>query len=106
MGTSTDQVRLWQLISPLSPVGAYHHSQGLEQAVEAGWVTDEETALAWIQGLLGRSIANLDLPIVARARDSMAVPATSPACCAGMRCAGLAGKPANCAPKSAIWAPR
>ena len=70
MGTSTDQVRLWQLISPMSPVGAYHHSQGLEQAVEAGWVTDEGTALAWIQGLLGRSIANLDLPIVARARDA------------------------------------
>ena len=64
------QVRLWQLISPMSPVGAYHHSQGLEQAVEAGWVTDEGTALAWIQGLLGRSIAQLDLPVVARARDA------------------------------------
>ena len=70
MGTLTDKVRLWQLISPLSPVGAYHHSQGLEQAVAAGWVTDEGTALAWIQGLLGRSIANLDLPVVARARDA------------------------------------
>ena len=70
MGTLTDQVRLWQLISPLSPVGAYHHSQGLEQVVEAGWVRDEGTALAWIQGLLGRSIANLDLPVVARARDA------------------------------------
>lgn len=70
MTTPTEQVRLWQLISPLSPVGAYHHSQGLEEAVEAGWVTDEGTALAWIQGLLGRSIANLDLPVVARARTA------------------------------------
>ena len=70
MTTPTEQFRLWQLISPLSPVGAYHHSQGLEQAVGTGWVTDEGTALAWIQGLLGRSIANLDLPVVARARDA------------------------------------
>lgn len=70
MGTLTEQPRLWQLISPLSPVGAYHHSQGLEQAVDAGWVTDEATALTWIQGLLGRSIANLDLPVVARAWDA------------------------------------
>ena len=68
MTTSTEQVRLWQLISPLSPVGAFHHSQGLEQAVDAGWVVDERTALEWTQGLLGRSIANLDLPVVARTR--------------------------------------
>ena len=70
MTTPTEQFRLWQLISPLSPVGAYHHSQGLEQAVGAGWVTDEGTALAWIHDLLGRSIANLDLPVVARARTA------------------------------------
>lgn len=68
MTTRTEQSRLWQLISPLSPVGAYHHSQGLEQAVGAGWVTDEDSALAWIHDLLLRSIANLDLPVVARAR--------------------------------------
>ncbi|MCY3810810.1 MAG: urease accessory protein UreF [Gammaproteobacteria bacterium] len=70
MATPTEKVRLWQLISPLSPVGAYHHSQGLEEAVGAGWVSDEGTALAWIHGLLGRSIANLDLPVVARARTA------------------------------------
>lgn len=67
MTTSTEQIRLWQLISPLSPVGAYHHSQGLEQAVEEGWVIDEDTARAWIRGLLGRTISRVDLPIVARA---------------------------------------
>ena len=67
MATPTEQFRLWQLISPLSPVGAYHHSQGLEQAIGTGWVRDEHTALAWIRDLLRRSIANLDLPVVARA---------------------------------------
>ena len=70
MTTPTEQSRLWQLISPLSPVGAYHHSQALEQAVGTGWVEDEDSALAWINDLLGRSIANLDLPVVARARTA------------------------------------
>ena len=70
MTTPTEQSRLWQLISPLSPVGAYHHSQALEQAVGTGWVVDEDSALAWIQGLLRRSIANVDLPVVARARTA------------------------------------
>lgn len=70
MTTRIDQMRLWQLISPLLPVGAYHHSQGLEQAVAAGLVTDEGTAETWIGGLLDHALANLDLPVVARARHA------------------------------------
>ena len=70
MHTSTEPFRLWQLISPLSPVGAFHHSQGLEEAVESGAVADESTAFAWIGGLLGHTMAHLDLPVVARARGA------------------------------------
>lgn len=70
MTIRTEQARLWQLISPLSPVGAYQHSQGLEQAVDAGWVIDEHTALEWIHALLWRSIAHLDLPVAARCRSA------------------------------------
>lgn len=66
MATSNDPTRLWQLISPTLPVGAYHYSQGLEQAVDSGWVADESSAHSWIAGLLGTVVAMVDLPIVIR----------------------------------------
>ncbi|HRE56056.1 MAG TPA: urease accessory protein UreF, partial [Candidatus Competibacter sp.] len=44
--------RLLQLCSPTLPVGAYAYSQGLESAVERGWVRDEAGAGDWIFGLL------------------------------------------------------
>ena len=63
---NTEMLRLWQLISPSLPVGAFHYSQGLEQAVDHGWVNDEETAETWIAGILQHSLASVDLPIIAR----------------------------------------
>ncbi len=71
--------RLLQLCSPTLPVGAYAYSQGLESAVEQGWVRDEASAGAWILGLLGHTVRRLDLPVFARlhgawqARDMSAV---------------------------------
>lgn len=58
--------RLLQLCSPALPVGAYAYSQGLECAVERGWVRDETSAGQWIFGLLGHNVQHLDLPILAR----------------------------------------
>lgn len=58
--------RLLQLCSPSLPVGAYAYSQGLECAVERGWVRDEASASAWILGLLGHGLRRLDLPVFAR----------------------------------------
>ncbi len=57
---------LLQLCSPTLPVGAYAYSQGLECAVERGWVRDEASAGQWILGLLGHSVQRLDLPIFIR----------------------------------------
>ena len=37
-------LRLLQLASPAFPVGAYAYSQGLEWAVERGWVRNENEA--------------------------------------------------------------
>jgi len=59
-------LRLWQLISPALPVGAFAYSQGLEYAVEQGWVTDEKTTRQWISGLLSHSLSSLDIPVLAR----------------------------------------
>ncbi len=59
-------LRLMQLVSPALPIGAYAYSQGLEYAVQAGWVKDETTGQNWILGILEHSIGVLDLPIFAR----------------------------------------
>ena len=59
-------LRLFHLVSPALPVGAYAYSQGLEYAVEAGWVTDEASTLHWLQGLSRYSLATLDLPLLLR----------------------------------------
>lgn len=59
-------LRLLQLVSPSLPVGAYAYSQGLEWAVEAGWVTDAESLEGWVEDLLHGSLARLDLPLLAR----------------------------------------
>ncbi|MCB1777305.1 MAG: urease accessory protein UreF [Candidatus Competibacteraceae bacterium] len=55
-----------QLCSPALPVGAYAYSQGLECAVERGWVRDEASAGDWILGLLQQNLQRLDLPIFVR----------------------------------------
>jgi urease accessory protein len=59
-------LRLLHLASPALPIGAFHFSQGLEYAVEAGWVTDEASALEWIGGIAGASLGTLDLPVLLR----------------------------------------
>jgi urease accessory protein len=59
-------LRLCHLVSPALPVGAYAYSQGLEYAVQAGWVHDETSTLEWLQGLSSSSVGTLDLPILLR----------------------------------------
>ena len=59
-------LRLLQLASPALPVGAFHFSQGLEYAIEAGWVRNEAEAVEWIAGLAAHAIGTLDLPILRR----------------------------------------
>jgi hypothetical protein len=48
-------LRLLHLASPALPIGAFHFSQGLEYAVECGWVKDEASALEWIAGMPSRA---------------------------------------------------
>jgi urease accessory protein len=59
-------LRLLHLASPALPIGAFHFSQGLEYAVETGWVRDETSALEWIGGIAQGSVATLDLPVLWR----------------------------------------
>jgi urease accessory protein len=61
-------LRLLHLASPGLPIGAFAYSQGLEFAVEAGWVKDEASAADWILGLLGQTLRTLEVPVLARLR--------------------------------------
>ena len=64
--TRISSLRLWQLISPALPVGAYAYSQGLEYALEAGWLKNESDVYDWIKGQLQHNLAHLDIPILQR----------------------------------------
>ena len=64
--TSTSQLRLWQLISPALPVGAYAYSGGLEYAIDAGWVKTREAVQDWIGVQLREVQARLDVPVFLR----------------------------------------
>jgi urease accessory protein len=56
--------RLLQLASPTLPVGAYSYSQGLEAAIEAGLVTNEETARQWIADVLDLSMTRMEAQVL------------------------------------------
>jgi len=68
--SSSASLRLWQLISPALPIGAFAYSQGLEYAVEEGWVSNETSAVQWITGLINHSLSALDIPILSRLYES------------------------------------
>lgn len=57
-------LRLLQLASPTLPVGAYAYSQGVEAAVHAGVVVDEDSALSWIQDVLMNGLVYGDLALL------------------------------------------
>lgn len=63
---SIASLRLWQLISPALPVGAYAYSGGLETALQAGWLHDAAEVQDWIVGLLRHNLAYLDVPVLQR----------------------------------------
>ena len=59
-------LRLTQLISPSLPVGAFTYSQGLEWAVEVGWVKREGELYGWVKDLLLTNMAHLEIPLLGR----------------------------------------
>jgi len=68
MTTITDRAltRLLQLASPALPVGAYSYSQGLEAAIEAGFVHDAHGATRWIADVLELATARMEAPVFLR----------------------------------------
>jgi urease accessory protein len=71
--SATPLLRLLKLCSPALPIGAYHFSQGLEDAVEHRLVHDEASALDWIAGLAAESLGTLDVPLLLRLHEAWSV---------------------------------
>ncbi len=59
-------LRLLQWASPSLPVGAFTYSQGLEWAVENGWVVDEGSLGDWLTEVLAGNLGGVDLAALAR----------------------------------------
>ena len=64
-------LRLLQLISPNLPTGAFTYSQGLEWAVECGWLKNQMDARHWLQSVLDDSLRYLELPVLIRLLDAV-----------------------------------
>ena len=69
MATSTDLplLQLIWLASPALPIGGFSYSEGMEAAVDASLVKDEETAADWLLGQLHLTLARADLAVLAQA---------------------------------------
>lgn len=59
-------LRLLQLVSPSLPIGGYTYSQGIEWAVESGWIRGLPDLESWLSELLQGSLARVDLPLLLR----------------------------------------
>ena len=59
-------LKLMQITSPSLPVGAFSFSQGLEWAVEAGWLNDKDDLQQWLQEQLDGTMAQQELPLLKR----------------------------------------
>ncbi len=59
-------LRLMHLVSPSLPVGGFTYSQGIEWAVECGWISDATDLEHWLENQLEQSLAVLDVPVLAR----------------------------------------
>jgi len=76
---SAAQLRLYQLVSPALPVGAFSYSEGLEVLVQAGRIATPEALETWLRAELDRGALGVEaaalVPLAAalgRARSALA----------------------------------
>lgn len=67
------ELRLRQLTSAALPVGTFAYSQGLESAVDAGWVGDAEKVNEWIGGQLRCAVSTLEVPLLQRLTAALSI---------------------------------
>ena len=59
-------LRLLQLCSGTLPIGGFTYSQGIEWAVECGWITDQASLTGWLTDLITTSLAQVEIPVLTR----------------------------------------
>ena len=59
-------LHLLRLASPSLPVGAFAWSQGLEAAIELGWLRDTDDLRDWLEAVLMQGFARQDVPLLQR----------------------------------------
>lgn len=59
-------LQLLQLASPSLPIGGFAWSQGLEGAIEQGWLKNEADFAAWVSGVLQHAFAWQEIPLLVR----------------------------------------
>lgn len=60
------RLHLLHLTSPALPIGAYAYSQGLEYALESGWLDTDAALQDWLLGLLEHGLGQTELPVLKR----------------------------------------
>jgi urease accessory protein len=64
--STSELIALLHLASPALPIGGFSYSQGLESAVECGWIHDGDSAGKWIRSGLSTVLARCELPFLAQ----------------------------------------
>ena len=64
MPSALARLAMLRLGSAALPIGAFAYSQGLESAVERGWVRCAADAEHWIGGILRHSVLTADVPLL------------------------------------------
>lgn len=72
MPNSLATLRLLQLCSSNLPVGGYSFSQGLEYALEQGWLKTTNDIAEWVEVIINESLAQQDLPLLLRLKQAYA----------------------------------
>ncbi|RCU45274.1 urease accessory protein UreF [Corallincola luteus] len=63
---SANLLSLLHLSSPSLPIGAFAYSQGLESAVELGWVKDPDSLQQWLEQMMTHGLSHVDIPLLKR----------------------------------------
>lgn len=70
MSTDPALLRLLHLVSPSLPTGAFTYSQGIEWAVDRGWMGSVADLEDWLADQIRTTLTRVDLPLTARLYDS------------------------------------
>lgn len=69
---SLNRLRLFQLVSPALPVGAFSYSEGLEVLVQTGQLRDATSLRRWLEAELDRGALTIEAASLGRLMDALA----------------------------------